>query len=113
MAEYINRETILDDLDIDIKVTNKERLLAKERHCVEDRMRYAKKLDHLRGFREYIKNLSTANVVEQEKIDKAIEKIVAKSYNEADTYPEYIDGSECGDILIIELKDVLEVLSTI
>lgn len=75
MAEYIDRETILDDLDIDIKVTNKERLLAKERHCVEDRMRYAKKLDHLRGFREYIKNLSTANVVEQEKIDKAIEEM--------------------------------------
>lgn len=29
MAEYIDRETILDDLEIDIQVTNKKRCSAK------------------------------------------------------------------------------------
>lgn len=48
MAEYIDRETILDDLEIDIQVTNKKRCSAKESNCVEDRMRYFKRLDHLR-----------------------------------------------------------------
>lgn len=73
MVTYINRQTILDDLDIDIQVTNKRRLSAKESHCVEDRMCYAKRLDHLRGFRNYIKSLSPANVVEKEMILDFIE----------------------------------------
>lgn len=63
MADYIDRETILDDLDIDIQVTNKKRRLAQERNCVEDRMRYHKKLDYLRGFYQYTKSLPTADVI--------------------------------------------------
>lgn len=55
MAEYIDRETILDDLEIDIQVTNKKRCSAKESNCVEDRMRYFKRLDHLRGFINILK----------------------------------------------------------
>lgn len=42
--------------------------------------------------------------VEREKIDKAIEEIKAESYS------EHIDGADCDDILIVELRDVLEIL---
>lgn len=45
-----------------------------------------------------------ADVVEREKIDKAIEEIKAESYSER------IDGADCDDILIVELRDVLAIL---
>lgn len=70
----INRETILNDLDRDMKAMNKKRLSAKENHCVEDQMRYAAVLNHLIGFREYI-SLPAAYVVDKEKINDAVEEI--------------------------------------
>lgn len=45
-----------------------------------------------------------------DKVKQAREEIVMKSYSESSTYPERIDGSWCEDILIIDTKDVLEIL---
>ena len=39
-----------------------------------------------------------------DKVKKAIEEIKAESY------AEHIDGADCDDILIVELRDVLEIL---
>lgn len=100
MAEYIDRETILNDLDIDIQVTNKKRRLAQERNCVEDRMRYHKKLDYLRGFYQYIKSLSTANVIPLDKVKKAREEI------------QKLRGCSCSctDGIIDDVEDILDKL---
>lgn len=45
-----------------------------------------------------------------DQIKKAREEIVTKSYNESRTYSERTDGSWCEDILIVDTKDVLEIL---
>lgn len=75
MAEYLKRETILDDLDRDAKVLNKKKRLAKENHCHEDYMIYYTACKHLLGFRNYITDLPAAYVVDKEKINGAVEEI--------------------------------------
>lgn len=104
MTEYIDRETILDDLDLDIKVTNKRRLLAKERHCVEDRMNCAKTLNHLRGFSEYIKSQPTVRAISLDKVKKAREEI--------DDLARYFDNDCCSDNRdsMFKCSEVLEIL---
>ena len=56
------------------------------------------------GVKSHINSMPTADVVEREKIDKAIEEIKAESFS------EHIDEADCDDILIVELRDVLEIL---
>ena len=44
-------------------------------------------------------------IIPLDKVKKAIEEIKAESYT------EHIDGADCDDILIVELRDVLEILN--
>lgn len=84
--ECIYRETILDDLDRDMKVANKKRLSAKENHCDEDQIMYAAVLNHLIGFRNYITDLPAAYVVDKEKINDVVEEIHSCEHNNGEMF---------------------------
>lgn len=104
MAEYIDKEIALNALERKKKET--EESVLKDTHSIIKDSNNCGRLFGVSDSQRIVYDISPADVVEREKIDKAIDEIIEKSFI-SDIYNDRTDDE------IIKLDDVLEILKRI